>query len=51
MAEASLEGADPRSWHAVTVALFLVALVAGFAQFGAVASLADQPFVALPDRA
>jgi MFS family permease len=30
-----------RSWLRVTVALFLIALVAGFAQFGAVASLDD----------
>lgn len=41
MADASLDARDPRTWEHVTVALFLVALVAGFAQFGAVASLDD----------
>jgi AAHS family benzoate transporter-like MFS transporter len=41
LAESSLDTTTPRSWQQVTVALFVVALVAGFAQFGAVASLAD----------
>ncbi len=41
MADASIDAAARRDWLHVTVALFLVALVAGFAQFGAVASLDD----------
>jgi MFS family permease len=36
-----MDAATRRTWYHVTVALFLVALVAGFAQFGAVASLDD----------
>jgi MFS transporter, YNFM family, putative membrane transport protein len=41
LAEASLDAPTARSWQQVTVALFFVAMAAGFAQFGAVASLAD----------
>jgi MFS family permease len=41
LAEASLDATASQSWQRVTAALFLVALVAGFAQFGAVASLGD----------
>jgi MFS family permease len=41
LADASIDAAARRDWLHVTVALFLVALVAGFAQFGAVASLDD----------
>jgi len=36
-----MDATTRRTWYHVTVALFLVALVAGFAQFGAVASLDD----------
>jgi AAHS family benzoate transporter-like MFS transporter len=41
LAEASLDATARRNWLHVTIALFVVALVAGFAQFGAVASLDD----------
>lgn len=41
MADASLDATARRNWLHVTIALFVVALVAGFAQFGAVASLDD----------
>ena len=41
MADAPLDAVAHRTWFRVTAALFLVALVAGFAQFGAVASLDD----------
>ncbi|MGA2124435.1 MAG: MFS transporter, partial [Acidimicrobiales bacterium] len=37
----SLEATARREWLHVTIALFVIALVAGFAQFGAVASLDD----------
>jgi len=41
LAEASLDAPSRRGVARVAVALFLIALVAGFAQFGAVASLDD----------
>ncbi|MHB8379526.1 MAG: MFS transporter [Acidimicrobiales bacterium] len=41
MADALMDANARREWLHVTVALFLIALVAGFAQFGAVASLDD----------
>jgi hypothetical protein len=41
LADVSLDATALVTWQHVTVALFLVALVAGFAQFGAVASLDD----------
>jgi MFS family permease len=41
LAEVSLEATARREWLRVTIALFIIALVAGFAQFGAVASLDD----------
>ncbi|MFZ0768861.1 MAG: MFS transporter [Acidimicrobiales bacterium] len=37
----TLDATARRDWQRVTAALFLIALVAGFAQFGAVASLDD----------
>lgn len=39
LAETSLVALVRRNWQRVTIALFLIALVAGFAPFGAVASL------------
>lgn len=39
MAETSLVSLVRRNWQRVTISLFLIALVAGFAPFGAVASL------------
>jgi MFS family permease len=41
LAEVSLEATARREWLRVTIALFIIALVAGFAHFGAVASLDD----------
>ncbi|HUY16915.1 MAG TPA: MFS transporter [Acidimicrobiales bacterium] len=41
MADTPMDADARREWLQVTVALFLIALVAGFAQFGAVASLDD----------
>jgi len=41
LADASLEARPRRSWPHFLIALFVIALVAGFAQFGAVASLDD----------
>ncbi|HVA52726.1 MAG TPA: MFS transporter [Acidimicrobiales bacterium] len=41
MADAPTDAVARQTWLRVTIALFLVAMIAGFAQFGAVASLAD----------
>lgn len=41
MADTGAHARARRSWQQVTIALFVIALVAGFAQFGAVASLED----------
>jgi MFS family permease len=41
LADLSLDATARRDWLHVTLALFVIALVAGFAQFGAVASLDD----------
>jgi AAHS family benzoate transporter-like MFS transporter len=41
LADVALDATSRHEWQRVTVALFLIALVAGFAQFGAVASLDD----------
>jgi MFS family permease len=41
LADLSLDATARRNWLHITVALFIIALVAGFAQFGAVASLDD----------
>jgi MFS transporter, AAHS family, benzoate transport protein len=41
LADLSLDVTARRDWMRVTVALFVIAMVAGFAQFGAVASLDD----------
>jgi MFS family permease len=41
LADVTLDATARRDWQRVTAALFLIALVAGFAQFGAVASLDD----------